>query len=391
MKITFVANFMNHHQLPFSLKMMELTVNQYLFVAMKPLAEEQRNLGYEDMNSKSFVLRAYESKDMYQKALQRIIKDDMVIFGSCPDELLEMRERTGKPFIIYSERFFKKGTYRRFIPITTKKIYRRMLQFEGSNVSIICSSAYLPYDLKLLKANFQIYKWGYFPETKHYDLEQLLLKKNEDKIVSILWVGRLIKLKHPDMAIKIAKSLKDKGFKFRLNIIGDGNLKSDLQKMVVKYNVENEVKLLGVKSTDEVRNYMEKANIFLFTSDYQEGWGAVMNEAMNSGCAVVASHAVGSVPFLLQDGKNGFIYKNGDFKQLYKRVEYLFNYPEKAEKMGIEAYKTIIEQWNPEEAANRLYRVIDAKVAGRNDDIYSEGPCSLAAVIDPHYRNGENK
>lgn len=47
----------------------------------------------------------------------------------------------------------------------------------------------------------------------------------------------------------------------------------------------------------EVRSYMEKADIYLFTSDFNEGWGAVLNESMNSGCAVVASHAIGSVPF----------------------------------------------------------------------------------------------
>ena len=49
---------------------------------------------------------------------------------------------------------------------------------------------------------------------------------------------------------------------------------------------------------------MEKSEIFLFTSDKGEGWGAVLNESMNSACAVVASHAIGSVPFLLKDGEN---------------------------------------------------------------------------------------
>jgi glycosyltransferase involved in cell wall biosynthesis len=58
---------------------------------------------------------------------------------------------------------------------------------------------------------------------------------------------------------------------------------------------------------EAVRDHMEAADIFLFTSDFNEGWGAVLNESMNSACAVVASHAIGSVPFLLKDGENGFI------------------------------------------------------------------------------------
>ena len=204
MKVTFVANFMNHHQLPFSFKMAELTDEQYTFVAMEPLAEEQRHIGYEDMNGLPFVIKAYESNEMYRKGLEHVLRDDMVIFGSCPDSLLEQRRDTGRPFIIYSERFFKKGTYRRFVPITMKKIERRMLQFQGENVSVICSSAYLPYDLSLMKAYFKTYKWGYFPKNEQYDLKELFEKKRSHHKTSILWVGRFIKLKHPDASIKVA-------------------------------------------------------------------------------------------------------------------------------------------------------------------------------------------
>ncbi len=50
--------------------------------------------------------------------------------------------------------------------------------------------------------------------------------------------------------------------------------------------------MLGAMSPDKVRAYMERADVFLFTSDFNEGWGAVLNESMNSGCAVVASHAM---------------------------------------------------------------------------------------------------
>ena len=91
MKITFVANFMNHHQLPFSLKMMELTKNKYTYVAMEPLAEEQEKLGYQNLNLLDFIIRPYEGKEQYDRAKERIIHDDMVIFGSCPDELVEIK------------------------------------------------------------------------------------------------------------------------------------------------------------------------------------------------------------------------------------------------------------------------------------------------------------
>ncbi len=383
MKITYVANFMNHHQLPFSLKMQELTDGKYTFVAMESLSDERRILGYADMNDLPFVLKAYENKELYRKSIDHILNDDMVIFGTCPDTLLEQRCHTGKPFIIYSERFFKKGTYRRFIPITMKKIRRRMLQFQGKNVSVICSSAYLPYDLSLLHAKFQTYKWGYFPECEQYNLNALLEKKRSNSHISILWVGRLIKLKHPDDSIKIAKRLKEDGYRFELNIVGDGPMRAELEQMVRKYGLQNEVCFRGAKPSDEVRSYMEKANIFLFTSDFHEGWGAVMNESMNSGCAVVASHAVGSAPFLVKNGENGLIYKSGDIKHLYKCVRHLFDCPERIDELGKQAYKTITEQWNSDEAAARLFEIIKAKLSNSCDNLYEDGPCSIATVINP--------
>ena len=48
---------------------------------------------------------------------------------------------------------------------------------------------------------------------------------------------------------------------------------------------------MGALKPADVRKEMERADIFLFTSDYKEGWGAVLNEAMNARCAIVAVHS----------------------------------------------------------------------------------------------------
>lgn len=385
MKVTFVANPMNHHQLPFCRKMIELTNGQFTYISVEPLSEEQSKLGYANLNMLDFIIRYYEDDVQKNEAMKHILEDDMVIFGSCPDSFLERRRDTGRPFIIYSERFFKKGIWRRFIPITKRKIYKRILQFEGANMSVICSSAYLPYDLYLLKANFRTYKWGYFPPVKHYDLQKLLEEKGENKKTSILWVGRLIKWKHPDASICVAKMLKDRGYSFELNIVGDGPLRKSLEQMVKKYGLENEVCFCGATPATQVRSYMERANIFLFTSDYNEGWGAVMNEAMNSGCAVIASHAVGSVPFLVKDGYNGLVYKSGDVKQLFRYTKQLMDSTEIAQKLSKNAYETIVRQWNADNAATRLYKIISAKLNKENDVLFEEGPGSLANIIKPKY------
>ena len=72
-----------------------------------------------------------------------------------------------------------------------------------------------------------------------------------------------------------------------------------LERRTAQMGLQNRIQILPPMPPEAVRRRMEQANLFLLTSDFQEGWGAVLNEAMNSGCAVVASHAAGAAPYLL--------------------------------------------------------------------------------------------
>ena len=162
------------------------------------------------------------------------------------------------------------------------------------------------------------FKWGYFPETKHYQLKQLFTHKNPKKI---LWVGRFLDWKHPDDAIRVAKCLKDTAYDFQMDIVGTGAMEEQLKEMTRSMSLADCVTFLGPIPSDEVRGVMENAGIFLFTSDRNEGWGAVLNEAMNSGCAVVASDAIGAVPFLIKSSENGMVYQSGDINALFEHVK----------------------------------------------------------------------
>ena len=250
---------------------------------------------------------------------------------------------------------------------------------------MLCASAYTPFDYSLTGSYLgKTFKWGYFPEVKSQNIDALMRLKGLKGKPSILWVGRLIELKHPDASIRLAEKLKQKGYDFELNIIGNGALEQQLQQMIHDKQLDNCVSMLGAMSPEKVRDYMEAADIFLFTSDFNEGWGAVLNEAMNSGCAVVASHAIGSVPFLIRDGENGLIYKNGDETGLFNRVVGLIDHPEKRERMGRMAYQALADQWNAETAASRFLQLCQAIQDGRPLDLFEEGPCSSAAIL----RNG---
>jgi glycosyltransferase involved in cell wall biosynthesis len=150
--------------------------------------------------------------------------------------------------------------------------------------------------------------------------------------------------------------------------------------MKAEENLEESIVFLGSMSPEEVRIHMEEADIFLFTSDRREGWGAVLNESMGSACAVVADGNIGSVPYLIRDGVNGLIYNSTDVKDLTDKVKYLIKNPPMIQNLGRKAYATMCSTWNGKVAARNLIQLCTALLKGEQTPITS-GPCSPAPLI----------
>ena len=219
MKITYVSNFMNHHQLPFSQGILSQDGVEYTFVALEAIPQERLDMGYEDMNHKyPFVLCAYDSEEKMHQAEKLIDDADVAIYGSCPDSLIVRRTSKGKLCFKFSERYFKEGTGLLQIPHNFASAWKHLKPFEKGPLYFCCSSAYTAADLNRY-TNFKgrTFKWGYFPETKKYDVAELMERKLsvtsagwKHPQASILWAGRLIGWKHPDASIELAASLKEK-------------------------------------------------------------------------------------------------------------------------------------------------------------------------------------
>jgi len=381
MKVTFYSNFLNHHQIPFCNKMYEVLGDNFKFVATEKIPNERIALGFRDKSREyTYSINTYENVENEKLALQLGIHSDVVIIGSAPEKYIKNRLINNELTFRYCERVFKNGQWRIISPRAIKYLYSQHTKYRHSNLYMLCASAYAPIDFALAGAyKGKSYKWGYFTEFKKHNLEELFLKKCK-KEVEILWVGRFISLKHPEKAIEIARKLKKDNFKFKLKFIGNGELEIKLKSMVNEKNLLDCVEFLGSMPPENVRLHMEDANIFLFTSDYNEGWGAVLNEAMNSGCAVVASHAIGSVPYLIKNKENGLIYKYGDSQELFQCVKNLMENNELCEQLGKCAYKTLSQTWNAKVAAERLIILFESLIKGEPFD-FREGPCSKAQII----------
>lgn len=370
MKVVFISNILNHHQYEFSEIIKKRC--EYYFIA----TSKAESFGYQKSIEADYVIQwNEESKDLINDIIR---KADVAIFGSCPQELRDLRMKENKLSFVYSERLFKKGIWRRFWPKTAKALKNRFTVNKDKNLYVLCASAYLPYDLSLIKFPPQkCFKWGYFPSLKEYEkIDELIDAKKQH---SILWAGRFIKLKHPEKVIQLGRILKKEGYRFEIKMIGDGPLKPSIEKMISRYNLSDNIKTIDSMQPDEVRLEMESSEIYLFTSNKKEGWGAVVNEAMNSACSVVVDHHVGSSPFLIESGTNGLIY-DGTVTDLHTCVTYLLNHPEIRKKMGKCAYEQISNLWNAKSAVERLLALSSALLKNSSLPEYKDGPCSKAIV-----------
>lgn len=374
MIITFFSNFLNHHQLPFCLELLKLVgEGNFHFVSSERIHTERAQMGYDDMNVKyPFVVRAYESKDQMERAIRLAHESDVAIIGSSSKVFTQIRGEENKLTFFFMERIFKNGAWHRFYPPTALKIYNSYTRYRNRNFYVLCASAYTADDMeKCLFPRKKCLKWGYFPE--------LLPKvgKQYDKL-RIMWCGRMLWWKHPEDAIEVARMLSEKGVDFEMKMIGNGEKREVVERMIDRYGLRSQIHTFDYMNPADIRKEMNKSNVYLFTSGKQEGWGVVLNEAMNSGCIVIANRNAGSAPFLIEDGVSGIIY-DGSHESLQKAVDKLLvtDMP----KMSDAAYQTLATLWNPKEAADRFIKLSKIYLTGQVlHNVYDDGPCATSIV-----------
>ena len=377
MKIVFLSNYYNHHQSALARRLQRLSEGWFSFIKTTEIGAERVALGWKT-DEPEYVVSYASDPERAQAAIEDA---DIVIYGAAPVELIRSRVKAGLPVFKYSERIFKNARTRITLPLRVFK-YRRDYGRCG-NVFLLCASAYAAADYaKTLAFRNKAYKWGYFPETILYEKD--LWRKKEPR--SILWAGRFIEWKHPEAPVLLAERLMRAGENFTMKMVGRGEMLQRIQIMAERRGVSGKIKFLGAMPPSEVRAEMEKASIFIATSDFNEGWGAVVGEAMNSGCAVVASHAMGSAPFLIEHGKNGRLYKNGDIAGLERHVTEFLVDERAAAETGKNAYDAIVSEWNADVAADRIVAFGEALLSGNTLPVYDSGPLSEAPVLSNRYK-----
>ncbi len=169
-----------------------------------------------------------------------------------------------------------------------------------------------------------------------------------------LFVGRLTEVKNVELLIRSFARLKKSRKDIALALVGDGNLKEALIDLVKELACED-VHFFGYVGFPKNVEFYKAADVFVLPS-LHEPWGLVVNEAMIMGLPVVVSSKVGCRKDLVEQGKNGLIFQDGDEAGLTQALEWILNADLAAfSKRSLEK----IKEWNFENYLLEFMQVID--------------------------------
>lgn len=186
----------------------------------------------------------------------------------------------------------------------------------------------------------KILDWGYFTDSQEH--VKCVNEEKDDaniRLPRLLFVGRLDHNKQILPLMRVLEPLKDHFL--CLNIIGRGPLEKEVRAAAQNCSSFH---YLGVQSNAVVQEYMQQSDLLVLPSLY-DGWGAVVNEALQNGVRVLCSDACGAS--ILVDGEmRGSVFPGGNIEAMRQSLCFWLAQG----KLG-ENERSLISQWMKQHAS----------------------------------------
>ncbi len=161
----------------------------------------------------------------------------------------------------------------------------------------------------------------YSKQKNYKDFQKEALSIPMDSKV-ILYSGKYIAKKRPLDLVKAFKIINSPNV--HLVLMGDGPLRKEIEEYIQKNKLPN-VHLTGFVNQSEIAKYYSMADVFVMCSGIGETWGLSTNEAMNFRLPLILSNTTGSSRDLVQNGKNGFVFAEGNIDELAQYIDSVFS------------------------------------------------------------------
>jgi glycosyltransferase involved in cell wall biosynthesis len=179
-----------------------------------------------------------------------------------------------------------------------------------------------------------------------------------EKKAILMTVGQLKEKKGFTYLLKACRMLKDQGYDFECQIIGEGPLRNALEQQISQLSLQETVILCGALPHQEVVKKYGRSTVFVLpcvvgADGDRDGIPNVILEAMAMQLPVVSTHHSG-IPEVIEHQVNGVLVPPADEAALAEALAKLMNDPHTRQQLGYRARQTIAEKFNVEQNARQL-------------------------------------
>ncbi|NJS12982.1 MAG: glycosyltransferase family 4 protein [Microcoleus sp. CSU_2_2] len=161
----------------------------------------------------------------------------------------------------------------------------------------------------------------------------------------LVCIGRLSEQKGHLLLLEAAHLLAVEGLDFKLVFVGDGPLRSDIEKQIAEYGLQKHIEITGWASSEQVREQLLAARAMVLPS-FAEGLPVVIMEALALNRPVISTYVAG-IPELVEPGVCGWLVPPGSAETLAIAMGAALQAPlEKLEEMGKAGAERVARQHN---------------------------------------------
>jgi colanic acid/amylovoran biosynthesis glycosyltransferase len=183
----------------------------------------------------------------------------------------------------------------------------------------------------------------------------------------LVCVGRLCEQKGQILLIEAVHQLALQGVKFELVLVGDGEMRGDIEALVARYKLQERVRITGWLSGEQVRHEILAARALVLPS-FAEGLPVVIMEAMALGRPVISTYVAG-IPELVEMGESGWLLPAGDVQALAAIIEDCLDTSVDAiNRMGSVARKTTLARHCLDNEAHHLTRLFRSVTEAKSQE-----------------------
>ncbi|MEE9412103.1 MAG: glycosyltransferase family 4 protein [Methylococcales bacterium] len=337
------------------------------------------------MSPNSEYLQPWRYRRDWARYLKKLISADVVIFpGFFHFPTLPfhhwLRRLSKRPTLLWSEAFIGKQK----LSLTRRAVKWLLLRTcDADNFHLLCvgDNAAVDY-FKTGIRNWQYWRFAFSVDP----LAVLPQKVVCNGTVRLLFVGSLIPRKNPCLLLQALAEPLLADSDWSLTFVGDGPLRQQLEELCREYGFLDRVEFRGSLPRQQCSCEYATADLLVLPSCF-DGWGAVVNEAMEHGLCVVCSDAVGAQT-LIEDGVSGFVFSEGNKLDLADRLAWFINDRQQL----LDAQRSSRDQimnYRPQAVAKRLAVLCRSIATSTTLPDFHEGLCAKLSTTPSHLGSDE--